>query len=136
MNRRSLKQPGKCTGEYSARTCAETDCVRESTRALIAEARTVSVSAISIAELACLQERRRIELPSHWKPWFRLAVEENGWSILPISSVVMEEAYSLPGEFHADPADRILVATARLEKQILLTTDRKLLEYPHVNAKW
>lgn len=123
-------------------TCAilflsvDAECVRKSTRGLIEAAQTVSVSAISIAELACLQERGRIELPLHWKPWFRQALEENGWQVLPISMDVMEEAYSLPGDFHADPADRVLVATARLEKQVLLTTDRKLLDYPHVDAKW
>jgi len=48
----------------------------------------------------------------------------------------MEEAYSLPGSFHADPADRILTATARLEDLVLLTTDRKLLDYPHLEARW
>ncbi|MEX2382091.1 MAG: PIN domain-containing protein, partial [Opitutales bacterium] len=60
----------------------------------------------------------------------------NGWQILPISLDITEEAYSLPGEFHADPADRILTATARLEKLLLLTTDRRLHGYPHVRAGW
>jgi PIN domain nuclease of toxin-antitoxin system len=48
----------------------------------------------------------------------------------------MEEAYSLPETFHADPADRIITATARLKKYTLLTADRKILSYPHVNAIW
>ncbi len=48
----------------------------------------------------------------------------------------MEEAYSLPESFHADPADRIITATARLKNYTLLTADRKILSYPHVNAIW
>jgi PIN domain nuclease of toxin-antitoxin system len=35
----------------------------------------------------------------------------------------------LPGEFHGDPADRIIVATARINNLILLTRDRKILQY-------
>jgi len=46
----------------------------------------------------------------------------------------IEEAYSLPGEFHSDPADRVLVATARLSKLTLVTGDQKILDYPHVQA--
>ena len=48
----------------------------------------------------------------------------------------MEEAYSLPEAFHADPADRILTATARLRNCALLTADKKLLDYPHVTTLW
>ncbi len=111
-------------------------CVRDSTRRSIREAERIFVSPISSAELACLQERGRIKLPVHWKPWFREAIETNGWGIKPISLKIMEEAYSLPGSFHADPADRILTATARLEDLVLLSTDRKLLDYPHLQARW
>lgn len=123
-------------------TCAilylsmDADCVRPSTRDLIGMAHAVSVSAISVAELACLQQRGTITLPCHWKPWFREAVEVNQWQVAPISLAITEEAYSLPGDFHADPADRILAATARVERLRILTTDRKLLDYPHVDASW
>lgn len=47
-----------------------------------------------------------------------------------------QEAYSLPGNFHRDPADRILVATCRLRGLALLTADRLILDYPHVTALW
>ena len=111
-------------------------CVAASTHDLVERADRIFVSPISSAELACLQERRRIELPTHWKPWFREAIEKNGWEIKPITMEIMEEAYSLPGSFHPDPADRILTATSRQEDLLLLTTDRKLLEYPHLKAGW
>jgi PIN domain nuclease of toxin-antitoxin system len=42
----------------------------------------------------------------------------------------------LPDTFHADPADRIIAATARLKNCTILTADKKILAYPHVNAAW
>lgn len=96
----------------------------------------VFVSAMSASELACLCQRGRLDLGMHWKPWFRKAVALNGWQVLPLTLEIMEEAYSLPEVFHQDPADRMLVATARKHNLTLLTTDRKILEYPHVDAAW
>lgn len=95
---------------------------------------TVHVSAISAGEIACLSERGRLVLPAHWRRWFRIAVEQNGWAIEPIGLDVIEEAYSLPGTFHPDPADRILVATARLRGLTIVTGDEKILAYPHVTS--
>ena len=63
-------------------------------------------------------------------------MSRNGWQVLDITMAVAEEAYSLPDTFHPDPADRILTATARLNQLKLLTTDRKMLDYPHVHAAW
>lgn len=94
----------------------------------------VYVSAITSAELACLVRKNKIELPTHWRRWFRNAIEQNSWIVLPIDLENIEEAYSLPGEFHPDPADRILVAAARLNKLKLVTGDQKILDYPHVHA--
>jgi PIN domain nuclease of toxin-antitoxin system len=48
----------------------------------------------------------------------------------------MEEAFSLPSPFHADPADRMLVATARPHGLAILTADRRILDYPHVETCW
>lgn len=96
----------------------------------------IFLSPISAAEIACASERRRIILDCHWKRWFRHYVELNNWQMEPIDLDIIEEAYSLPETFHPDPADRIIVATTRLRNYILLTADRKILNYPHVNAIW
>ncbi len=92
------------------------------------------VSAITSAELACLVHNNKIDLPVHWRRWFRDAIEKNGWVVLPVDLENIEEAYSLPGEFHPDPADRVLVAAARLNKLTLVTGDQKILDYPHVQS--
>jgi PIN domain nuclease of toxin-antitoxin system len=91
-------------------------------------------SAISIGEIACLQERGRIEIEGHWKTWFRTLLEVNGWNLAPISGEIVEEAYSLPEPIHRDPSDRILIATSRIRRMPLITTDQLILNYPHVES--
>jgi len=112
---------------------AVTDRARE---VLTAQDTTVLVSPISCAEVACAVDRGRLELDRHWKLWFRHFVGLNGWRSVDIDLVIVEEAYSLPEPFHRDPADRILVATARVVSCPLLTADRKILDYPHVETIW
>ena len=49
-----------------------------------------------------------------------------------INDQVMAEAYGLTVHIHRDPADLVLIATARLERLTVVTTDRKILDYPRV----
>jgi len=108
----------------------------EGKRSLSDPAAEVFVSVISCAEIACAVERGRIEIDRHWKSWFRNYTELNGWQIVPIDLGVMEEAYSLPEYSHRDPADRIIVATARKFHLQIVTADRRMLDYPHVETVW
>lgn len=103
---------------------------------LEAEHTEVFVSPISAAEIACASERGKISINQHWKKWFRFYLDLNGWRIENIDLSIIEEAYSLPETFHADPADRIITATARIRNYQLLTADEKILNYPHVSAIW
>jgi len=96
----------------------------------------ICVSAISAAEIACAAERGRIVIDRHWKKWFRYYVGLNEWQVEDITLEIMEEAYSLPESFHADPADRVMVATARLKNYTILTADKRILAYPHVKSAW
>lgn len=103
---------------------------------LTADDSEIYVSAISVAEIACAVQRNRIAIDRHWKKWFRYYSDLNGWQVENISLEIMEEAYSLPDDFHADPADRIITATARVKRCTILTADRKILDYPHVDSVW
>ncbi len=94
----------------------------------------VFVSAISVAELACLQERGRITLKKHWRAWWEALLKRTEWICLPITAEIMAEASSLPPPIHRDPADRVLIATARLDRLTLVTTDGKIGDYPHVTT--
>jgi len=103
---------------------------------LTADESEIFISVISIAELACAVESSRITIDQHWKQWFRYYSKLNAWQVEDISLDIMEEAYSLPDTFHADPADRIITATARLNHYTILTADKKILVYPHVDSIW
>jgi PIN domain nuclease of toxin-antitoxin system len=54
---------------------------------------------------------------------------------VPMSHEVATEAYALPGSFHRDPADRLLVAAARRSGLTLVTADDRILAYPHVHTQ-
>lgn len=96
----------------------------------------VFVSVISCGEVACLAEAGKIAVTPHWRTWFDNAVADNGWSVLDIDLLTVQEAFSLPGDFHRDPADRFITAAARLNRMHVVTADRKILDYPHVQSIW
>ena len=118
-------------------TISDPDALSETAKNMIEDENAgIYVSPISAAEIACASGRGRIVLDRDWKIWFRHYMTLNGWQIESISLEVIEEAYSLPGNFHPDPADRIITASARLGNYKLLTADRKILDYPYVDAVW
>ena len=96
----------------------------------------IFVSAITCGEIACLVQRNRIEIDRHWKIWFNTFIEKNSWEVIDINLKIIQEAYSLPEGFHQDPADRIIVATARLYDLSIITSDKKILNYPHCENYW
>jgi PIN domain nuclease of toxin-antitoxin system len=74
------------------------------------------LSIISVWEVALLHSKGRILLSMPLALWLERALASSGLTLLPLAQpTVMVDACTLPGEFHADPADRILVATARAE---------------------
>jgi len=66
--------------------------------------------------------------------WKDFSLAELGASTVPFTHEIAWETYNLPKTFHNDPADRVLVATARVEKLTLITADDLLLRYPHVKT--
>ena len=92
----------------------------------------IGISTISLLEISRLVNRGRLVLPKPLKEWFSIALAEEGIILIPITTAVAMESYSLPGEFHKDPADRIIVATARIYDCSLITNDSNILAYPHV----
>lgn len=93
----------------------------------------IGVSTISLLEISRLVNRGRLILPKPLDEWFSIALAEEGIILISINPEIAIEAYSLPGTFHKDPADRIIVATARKYNCYLMTKDQQILTYPHVN---
>lgn len=96
----------------------------------------ILVSVITAWEIALLQQRGRLVLSMDLDEWL-LAVESiEQVSVIPMSTRVAVQSTQLPGEFHKDPADRIIVALARELNAPLLSADEKIRNYAHVRSIW
>jgi PIN domain nuclease of toxin-antitoxin system len=94
------------------------------------------VSAISCWEVAMLVQRGRLALNMEVERWLALVAAMPAVRLLPLDPLVAVMATRLPEPFHADPADRFLVAQARHLGIPLLSADSKILAYPHVRGLW
>jgi PIN domain nuclease of toxin-antitoxin system len=97
----------------------------------------VVVSPISFWEASMLVRKGRLSLGLDALEWAAAVLKQSAIRIEPISTVVAVDAGRLPGDIHGDPADRLIVATARSLACPVLTTDRKILAYAdqgHVQA--
>jgi PIN domain nuclease of toxin-antitoxin system len=103
-------------------------------RDAIEDARTdgIGVCTISLIEVARLLQRGRIILPKPIHEWFNIALAQQGVILISITPAIAIDASNLPGSFHKDPADRIIVATARAYDCPLITVDREILAYSNV----
>lgn len=90
------------------------------------------VSPISTVEFGQLISVEKIIFKSTLESWTRRGAELLGLKTAELSHAIAILAYDLPGAFHKDPADRILVATAIHHGYTLVTADERILEYPHV----
>ena len=90
---------------------------------LAAENRRVHLAAISLWEAQVLHSRKRIELPVPFGEWISAAADFRVLTLLPLDVDVVVAADSLPPAFHGDPADRLIVATARAHAMALATRD-------------
>jgi PIN domain nuclease of toxin-antitoxin system len=95
-------------------------------------AERLGVSIISCWEVAKLVEVGRLTLPLPIDEWIEKALSYPELELLPITPAIAVGSTQLPGDFHRDPADQLIVATARLFDADLMTCDDKILNYPHV----
>lgn len=96
----------------------------------------ILVSAITPWEIAMLLEKGRMALAMDLDEWLSAVESIECVSVVPISSRVAVQSVRLPGEFHKDPADRLIVALARELNAPLLTADEKIQGYPHIKWIW
>ncbi|CAN7343149.1 type II toxin-antitoxin system VapC family toxin [Phyllobacterium sp. LjRoot231] len=96
----------------------------------------IIVSAISAWEIAMLVERERLVLSMDVDKWLGAAAEIEAVRFVPVDVAVATKSVVLPGAFHKDPADRMIVATARTLAAPLITADEKIRDYIHVKTIW
>ncbi|HEV2322767.1 MAG TPA: type II toxin-antitoxin system VapC family toxin [Terracidiphilus sp.] len=87
------------------------------------------VSAITPWEIALLDAKGRVKLTREVGDWLDAALGLPGIHLEPLSPAIAVASTRLPGDIHGDPADRILVATARHVDATLVTADQQLLTY-------
>lgn len=96
----------------------------------------IIVSSISSWELAMLVAKGRVALSMDIEAWLSVVSQIEAVRFMPVDNEIAVKSVELPGEFHKDPADRIIVATARKLAVPLVTADDKIRGYPHVRTLW
>lgn len=102
--------------------------VRKTINSAIQE-NAIYLAAISLWEISMLEARGRIILGMPCLEWINKSIEIAHIKVLPLTSAIAAESCHLPDGFHEDPADRMIVATARVENLPLLTRDKRILAY-------
>ncbi|MGL5063510.1 MAG: type II toxin-antitoxin system VapC family toxin [Microcoleus sp.] len=93
----------------------------------------LGVSIISCWEVAKLVENNRLAMSIAVDEWLTAALAYTGVQLLNLTIPIVVESTKLTG-FHRDPADQLIVATARIYGCPLLTADAKILAYPDVQT--
>ncbi len=96
------------------------------------EAGEIAINSISCWEVAKSVELGKLQLNISVEQWLKEAIDYYNVTVLPLDIPVVVESTRLPGNFHKDPADQLIVATARVLDIPLLTSDSKILKYPFV----
>lgn len=94
------------------------------------------VSPILALEVGMLVSRGRLPLSMPPKAWCRAFLEEPGADLAPMTSDTLIDASFLPGEPPRDPADRIILATARAHGMRIVTRDQAILSYARAGHAW
>ncbi|HEV7667965.1 MAG TPA: type II toxin-antitoxin system VapC family toxin [Thermoanaerobaculia bacterium] len=93
------------------------------------------VSAISAFEIGVKHRKGKLELPLEPGAWFEAALRFHGLRELPVTGSIAAASTALP-LLHADPCDRLIVATALLHGMTVLTPDPLIAGYPGVQTVW
>jgi PIN domain nuclease of toxin-antitoxin system len=96
----------------------------------------IIISSITAWEIAMLVERERVFLSMDVSRWLATVAEIDNVHFMPVDTEIALRAVDLPGTFHKDPADRMIVATARKLASPLVTKDEKIQAYVHVKTIW
>ncbi len=93
----------------------------------------IFISVISVWEIGMLESKGRLQLNQGVQSWIQMALTSPGVRLKELTASIAIESTRLPGVFHPDPADRILVATARELKVPIITADAEIIAYANQN---
>ena len=96
----------------------------------------VGISDITLWEIAMLVKKSRLTLNRDVAVWLGDLGSLPNFRVVPISPAIAALSTRLPGEFHPDPADRLITATAIDRSADLVTKDERIRRYPHLATIW
>ena len=94
------------------------------------------LSAISCWEFSKLLEKKRVGISCDPEEWIRTALEMPKLRLVPLTPTLSYRSTTLPQPFHEDPADQVIVATAREENATIMSKDKLIRGYKHVRTVW
>ncbi|MBI3493412.1 MAG: type II toxin-antitoxin system VapC family toxin [Acidobacteria bacterium] len=100
------------------------------------EADGLLLSAISVWEVAKKVEKKQLVLDRPVRDWLDHARSVAGLMVAELTTAILVDSCDLPQPFHGDPADQMIVATARHHHAPLVTKDGNLRRYAHVQTVW
>ena len=96
----------------------------------------LSLSLISVWEVAKKVEKAQLVLDRPVDQWLELALAWPGLHLVELTRPILVESCKLPSPFHGDPADQLIVATARDRDAAIITKDERIRAYAHVRSVW
>jgi len=102
----------------------------------LSDAGEILISSITAWEIAMLVDKERLSLAMNIDDWFAVVGRIEGVRFVPLDNELAIQSVTLPGEFHKDPADRMITALARRHSIPLITADAKIRGYRHVKTIW
>ena len=100
------------------------------------EASGIYISSISSWEVSLLVKKKRLDLTMAPADWVSRSEALPFFHFVPVDNRIFLLSNDLPGDFHDDPADRIITATALTLNLPLVTRDQRILDYPHLETIW
>lgn len=96
----------------------------------------ILVSSFSVWEIFLLVQKNRLSLSMDIDSWIKKLESLSYVQFVPVDNIIASKSVQLPGEFHQDPADRIIIATARENGAVLITSDKRIRKYSFVHSLW
>ena len=94
----------------------------------------IIISSITAWEIAMLIAKERIVISMDLDEWLSTIAQIEAVKFYAVDNDIAVKSVTLPGDFHKDPADRMIVATARKLGCGLVTADEKIINYQHVKT--
>ncbi len=98
--------------------------------------KSILLASISLWEFCKLIQKGRLQISCSAEDWMRQALDMPKLQVISLTPEIAYQSTVLPEPIHQDPADQIIVATAREENAVILSKDQRILSYSHVKSLW